>query len=215
MTRLSTNRIGALLEKETDTVSRERVIVKDMPLLEKTEAEQKQEFKLFVSNFRLIQKYADFIIGTPEYFHILMKDFLVGSTLTGGNYVPLGVWLLLWKEGFMISRCPQCEAEAYIFQAGGSLLSGGNSYTALCPACTKTFYGSVPSFSSHFFPVREKMAKYPNEVKILIRETQHFSWSKGLMGQPTPNEILEDGIHPVDLKTLIAKLEQKEWEEAT
>ena len=46
---------------ETDTVSRERVIVKDMPLPEKTEAEQEQEFKLFVSNFRLIQKYAEFI----------------------------------------------------------------------------------------------------------------------------------------------------------
>ena len=215
MTNLSVNRVGALLMRGKDTVSRERVIVKDMPLPDKTEAEQKQEFKLFVSNFRLLQQYADFIIGTPEYFHILLKDLIVGSMLTGGNYAPLGVWLLLWKEGLMISCCPQCAAEAYIFKAGGSLLSGGNSYTALCPACTKTFYGSVPSFGSLFFPVREKKAEYPNKVKILIRETQGFSWSKGLEGQSTPDEILEDGIHPVDLKTLIAKLEQKEWEEAT
>jgi hypothetical protein len=215
MTKLSVNRVGALLMRGTDTVSGERVIVKDMPLPDKTEAEQEQEFKMFVSNFRLIQKYADFIIGTPEYFHILMKNLLVGSMLTGGNYVPLGVWLLLWKEGLMISCCPQCAAEAYIFKAGGSLLSGGNSYTALCPACTKTFHGSVPSFSSLFFPVKEKKEGYPNKVKILIRETQCFSWGKGLEGNSTPNKILEDGIHPVDLKTLIAKLEQKEWEEAT
>ena len=198
---------------ETDTVSREKVIVKDMPLPEKTEVEQEEEFKLFVSSFRLIQQYTDFIIGTPEYFHILMKNFLVGSTLTGGEYVPLGVWLLLWKEGHLISRCPQCDADAYIFQAGGSLLSGGNSYTALCPACTKIFYGSVPSFGRLFFPVSEKKAEHPNKVKILIRKTQHFSWSKGITGHPTPDEILKDGIHTVSLKTLIAKLEQKESEE--
>ena len=162
---------------------------------------------------KMQKSHTQFIISTPEYFHILMKNLIVGSTLTGGDYVPLGVWLLLWKEGCLIPRCPQCDAEAYIFQAGGSLLSGGNSYTALCPACAKTFYGSVPSFSSLFFPVREKKEEYPNKVKILIRETQRFSWSKGIEGQSTPDKILEDGIHPVDLKTLIAKLEQQESEE--
>ena len=143
-----------------------------------------------------------------------MKNLIVGSMLTGGNYVPIGVFLLLWEEGLLISHCPQCDAESYIFQAGGSLLSGGNSYTALCPACTKTFYGSVQSFGSLFFSVREKKEEYPNKVKILIRETQRFSWSKGLEGQPTPDMILEDGIHPVDLKILIANLKEKDKEEA-
>jgi hypothetical protein len=213
MTKLSVNGIGALLMRGTDTVSKERVIVKDMPLPNKTEAAHEQEFKLFISNFRLIQKFTDFIIGTPEYFHILMKNLIVGSTLTGGDYVPLGIWLLLWKDGLMISHCPQCDAEAYIFQAGGSLLSGRNSYTALCPACTRTFNGSAPSFGSLFSPVREKKEEYPNKVKILIRETQRFSWSKGLEGQSTPDKFLEDGIRPVDLKTLINKLKEKDREE--
>ena len=191
---------------------RERLIIKNMSLPEKTKAERKADFKLFATNFRLIQKYEDLISNTPEYFHILLEELHVGSTSTGASHISLGILLLLWKEGHLVCRCPECDGEAFIFRGGGSLLSGSNSYTALCPECVKTFCGSVCSFGSIYGPATEKKKKYPNKIKFLIKETQRFSWSKGLVGQATSDEILEDGIHPIDFKDLIAKLKEKEME---
>lgn len=193
-----------------ETVIETRFFVKDMPLPKKSKAEHEDDFKLFADNFKLIWKYEDLIIRTQEYFYIILQKLEFGTMITGGFYISLGILLLLWKEGKLLSRCPQCRCRAYIYWAGGSGLSAGNVYFALCPECITFFKGSVEKFGTEILsPVLEKKNAYPNKRHITVRRTQWFSWGKGLMGQPKPDEI-RDGIQPIEFKCLIEKLKEND-----
>jgi hypothetical protein len=192
----------------------ERIVVEKIQPSEKSKAQHADDFKLFLYHFKLILENEDLIIRTPEYFHVLLERLFLGTTITGTTYLPLGVLLLLWRDRDLLCCCPQCSSKSYIFQAGGSLLSGSHSYSAICPECERVFCGRASSFQDIHCPIFKKVKKYPNTRTIKIRKTQGFSWSKGLVGEPTPDAMLEDGIHPISLKTLIGKLKKKEREMA-
>ena len=184
----------------------ERTITKKILPTEKGTLEIDADFNHFLSNFKLILKNQDLIIKDPQHFFILLHRLHVGTTISGVSFIPLGVLLLLWQEGHLIRSCPQCGSKSYIFQAGGSALSGSHSFSAFCPECENVFCSRGCSFSRIYFPIFDKLKEFPNTQTIRIRRTQHFSWSKGLVGEPTPDEVLKDGIHPIDFMSLIEKL---------
>jgi hypothetical protein len=148
------------------------------------------------------------IIKTPEYFYILLEGFHVGTSITGISYIPIGGLLLLWRDEELICQCPECDGKAYIFQAGGSILSGNHSFTAICPECLRCFCDKASSFQEIYFPIFSKLKKYPNKRIIFKRKTQGFSWGQGLVGKPTPDEIIDSGIPTIEFKSLIANLKE-------
>ena len=183
-----------------------RIVVKKILPSEKSTSEIDADFNLFITHFKLILENEKIIINTPKYFYILHKRIHVGTTITGTAYIPIGVLLLLWKTGNLLCSCPACGAKSYIIQAGGSALSGSHSYSAICAECSRCFCSRAGSFSEIYFPIFAKLKEFPNTQTISIKRTQKFSWSGGLVGQPTPDEIIEDGIHPIDLKDLVETL---------
>ena len=86
-------------------------------------------------------------------------------------------------------------------------MSGSHSYSAICQQCENIFYGRGGSFSKIYFPIFDKLKEFPNTQTIRIRRTQKFSWGQGLVGEPTADEILEDGVHPINFTDLIQILE--------
>ena len=47
-------------------------------------------------------------------------------------------------------------------------------------------------------------------ITIIIRSTQKFSWKDGLVGKAIPDEILEDGIYPIQFTKLIEILKSQQ-----
>ena len=188
----------------------EHTVVQKMLPPAKSNYENQIEFDLFLNYFKLILENHDLIIKTPEYFHILLESFHVGTSITGISYIPIGGLLLLWKDEELICQCSECQGKAYIFQAGGSLLSGRHSYSAICPECSKYFGGRASSFGVVYSPMNSIVKKYPNKKTILRKRTTKFSWSQGLVGEPTPDEVIDSGIPTIEFKALIELLKENE-----
>jgi hypothetical protein len=122
--------------------------------------------------------------------------------------IPLGVLLLLWKDGTFLQTCPECGGTAYIAGFGGSPLSGTNSWWGGCPSCGKRVRGSVKGRFTDFWPVaHKKVREYPNEDTVLKGERPKFSWSKGSTGVYTPDRILKPRVRGVTLDELVETLQ--------
>jgi hypothetical protein len=186
----------------------ERTVVQNILPPAKTKAEHQSDFDLFLNHFKLILEHQEIILNTPKYFQILLERFHVGTSITGIAYIPLGVLLLLWRDEELICQCPECNGNSYIFQAGGSLLSGDHRYTAICPECKRCFCGRASSFGEIYSPICSILKKYPNTETILKRRTTTFSWGQGLVGKPTPDEVIDSGIPTIEFKSLIKLLDK-------
>ena len=68
----------------------ERTVVEKIHPTEKTKSEHASDFDLFINHFKLILENHNLIIKTPEYFHILLERFEVGTPITGISYIPIG-----------------------------------------------------------------------------------------------------------------------------
>lgn len=184
----------------------ESLLELELPLPDKTDVEHRADIELFRRNIALILKHKKRIIATPKYFFIRFRNSFLGSTITGYWPVPLGIWLLYWSEGKNIMRCPECEYSAFIFNASGSPLSGRNQISIVCADCQEISYIRVASFNSIFIPVFELRKMYPNKQVILRTKSQFFSWGKGLVGEETPDRLIRDCVHAVELSVLIDDL---------
>ncbi len=185
----------------------QEIIFKELPLPEESNAERELNIKLFCDNLELIMANADLIMRRPGFFYIRHGWMQIGGIYVGAKYIPLGVLLKLWQSGSWIGECPDCGGRAYIYEAGGSPLSGSHYCHAVCPACREI----VNSRHGVGFTVLMKQAfdlceRYSRKQKILRTRGPVFSWSKGLVGEKVPDKILEDVVKPVSLETLVNEL---------
>lgn len=166
-----------------------------------------EETNLIVQNFRLIYDNAEEIIKTPEYFYCQLESSRIGSMHIGCERLPLGVLLLLWKEGNFISKCTLCGHDVYNIGGFGNVFSGWFTWWGVCEECVQEI-----SFEGHGFRFSTAYAKggeFRNEAIIEKGKEPIFSWSKGVVGEYTPDKIIKPSIVGISLKDLIEVLKQK------
>ncbi len=162
-------------------------------------------------NLQAILDNAEIILSTPEFFYCQPEMAHLGVCWIGGGPIPLGVLVKLWKDGKLILTCPHCNGSLYVFQAGGSPLSGRNSCRGCCIACNESYSVFTKQFGGLWHPIIELMKRHENKPEILKGKHPVFSWSKGLVGESVPDTIIKDSIHGVGLETLIRKLNYGGW----
>ncbi len=185
----------------------QEIIFKELPVPEESNAERAQNMRLFCDNLELIIANADLIMKRPEFLYIRHNWMQIGGIYVGSKYIPLGVLLKLWQSDKWIGECPDCGGRAYIYEAGGSPLSGSHYRHAICPVCRELVNSRhVNGFAVLMKPAFELCNRYNRKQKILRTRGPVFSWSKGLVGESVPDEILEDVVKPVSLETLVNEL---------
>lgn len=112
---------------------------------EKKEAFEKNLVKInaaqdecFMNNFKLLLKYADLIIKTPEYSNITVPMVSCGLMYTDRHRpLTLGELFFFYKRNRFVYERPEnpCCKIKYGIRIGGSLLSGRTWVTAFCPEC--------------------------------------------------------------------------------
>jgi hypothetical protein len=187
----------------------QEIIFQELPLPEESDAERAQNMQLFCDNLELIIANADLIMKRPEFFYIRHDWMLIGGIFVGSKNIPLGVLLKLWQSGRWIDECPGCGGIVYIFMAGGSPLSGSHYCHAVCLACRKIVNSKqVEAFTVLMQQAFDLCDRYSRKQKILRTRGPVFSWSKGLVGESVPVEILEDVVKPVSLAEMIEALKR-------
>lgn len=185
---------------------KEWIIEREMELPERTPEEQQDDYRLFCENLELILEKSDVILSREELFYCSFHRALVGNYIMGGRHMPVGVLILLWKDGKMKAPCEHCGEKAFIIRAGGSPLSGRNNYRGYCPNCRNEIHGSYPHFGSLWGPAFEMKSRYRNTQLIRIRKTRFFSWKHGTVGEETPDEILRHCVQGVIVRELVDAL---------
>ncbi len=181
----------------------EIVIEREMCLLECSPEERRLELKMVRDNLDRILEQADTILETPEKFHCLLHAAHFGLT-TGPNWqIPLGVLLLLWQDGKLITTCLHCAGKTHIVGAWGSPLSGANTFTGICINCKEIVSGGLADFSCVWQPLLNMRTKYRNYQKKLRRRTRVFSWKEGVSGVETPEVVLQNAVQGVSLESLV------------
>ncbi len=172
-----------------------------------SEKDERKDFDLFRDNLDLILESADLIINTPELYYASFNAANINLAYLGGHQAPIGVLLQLWKDGILMGKCPKCYGKVYIFCAGGSPLSGSHSCLGICRDCRKISKIQLSSVGPIIEALKHLKANI-NKRKILRTKGQYFSWGDGLMGEPVPDEIIEEGIQPQTIKGLVTMLKQ-------
>jgi hypothetical protein len=185
----------------------EEIIELEIPLPEKSPEENKKDSELFLKFFQLISDNRNRILEKPEYFYVRFDGAYIAGIMIGGRYIPLGVLILLWNDNKWKAECSNCQDEVFIYAAAGSPFSGRNQYTGVCIGCKKKVYGRLGSFGVLWGPAFEMCKLYKNTQKILRTKSRWFSWGKGIIGEETPDKIIESGIDAVDIATLIEELQ--------
>lgn len=168
--------------------------------------ETRDELEMLRDNLDRILEQADIILETPEKFHCLLHAAHFGLT-TGPNWqIPLGVLILLWREGKLITTCPHCAGKTHILRAGGSPFSGANTSTGICINCKEIVTGRLADFPDVWQPLLEMRTKYRNYQKVLRKRTRVFSWKEGVSGVETPEVVLQNAVQGISLKSLVRGL---------
>lgn len=182
-------------------------IITFQPSLDEPE-KRAAEKQLLRQNLGLLLENAEKIINTPEYFFCPLRTAFLSLAYINGGMMPLGALLLLWKEEKLIETCPDCSGKVYLFSAGGSPLSGSNSWGGICPACDRIRYGRSAHFSDIWLPMLESIKKYPNVDIIEKGERPKFSWSQGIVGKETPDVIIKPKVEGIPFEELIRVLKE-------
>ncbi len=189
----------------------QEIIFKELPLPEESDAERAQNMQLFCDNLKLILANADLVMERPEFFYIRHSWMQIGGIYVGSKNIPLGVLLKLWQSGKWLGDCPDCGGKAYIYEAGGSPLSGSHYRHAVCPVCREIVYSKHgEAFTVLMKPAFDLCDRYSRKQKILRTQGPRFSWSKGVVGEKVPDKILEDVVQPVSLAEMIELLKRKQ-----
>jgi len=174
--------------------------------------ERKKEMEYLCRNFGIILKNFNTVLENENYFFCEIGNaFLSMPYIAAGGHIPLGVLVLLWKEGNLIRKCPSCDGKLYVMGCGGSPLSGSCNWWGICCTCREEKSQEGDSgFSSFFVPVHRMMKRYLNESIIQKGKRQYFSWKDGLAGETTPDIIIKEKTKGVNVKTLIKELPELE-----
>ena len=196
-----------MMNKGEPLADNQIIVYEELPLPEESEREVFKNRQLLCDNLELILANADKIIYTPAYYQIRHGWSYIGSNWIGSRHIPLGVLLQLWQKDLWLGECPHCSGKAYIFQAGGSILSGRYRYDAVCPACREIVANSCNTgLYALIKPAFELYNTTIQKRKILRTKGSRFSWSKGVVGEQVPDQTLEDVVKPASLETMIESL---------
>jgi hypothetical protein len=185
----------------------EILIEREMRLPECSPEERRLELEMVRDNLDRILEQADTILETPEKFHCLLHAAHLGLVTGPSWQIPLGVLLLLWKDGKLITICPHCAGNTHILGAGGSPLSGANTFTGICVNCREIVTGRLADFSNVWHPLLNMRAKYRNYQKVLRRRTRVFSWKAGLVGEENLEIVIEAGVTQYSIGDVICNLD--------
>jgi hypothetical protein len=112
-------------------------------LLQKRTAENKkrteERHKYYHHCLLLILKHKDIILKTPVYYFTSNDNIFFSTAYINTQPLVLGELITHWEKGLFISN-GLCCGRIYHFGAGGSPLSGINSFWGTCEKCGK-FYG--------------------------------------------------------------------------
>jgi hypothetical protein len=182
------------------------IIERDIQLPECSPDEKRRELELLRDNLDLILTKTNKIITQPDFFYCYIKAARLGLITFGTWQIPLGVLIQLWNDQSMVVNCPLCQGTLYIVGAGGSPLSGSNSCIGVCRSCSEIISTSVEEFPRIWQPLLSMRNKHRNTQKVLRKITRCFSWKDGIVGQKTPDIIVQEAIYGVSLDILIQNM---------
>lgn len=176
--------------------------------------EQRQrENEALGQNLKLILAHSAEILRNERYFYCYFGTaFLSVPYIWPDGPIPLGVLITLWQRGEFVDKCRECGGRVYMIGLGGSPLSGSHSWWGRCAECGRHQDGSRKTFREIWEPLRELLIQHLNEPVIQRGKRPKFSWSKGLVGETTPDIVIKPRVEGVSLATLIEELEQKDRE---
>lgn len=135
--------------------------------------------KCFVSNFELITRYSQLVMQDENYRNIAFYGLTISSAWIG-RHRPLTLGELFFHYAQSDWIMPDCCGEVYVFNAGGSPLSGTNTYRGYCRCCRKIYTGSRPSFGEIIGPYMNKEPDFPYipsncTIEQLVKDLQNIS----------------------------------------
>jgi|GEM_PF-2240702 len=161
-----------------------------------------REWSLLAENLQIIIDNSQQIIQNEKYFYTQFSLAMIGTTIHGSQLIPLGILLLLWKDGHLKDTCPHCGGTVYIIGAGGSALSGSHKWYGCCVKCRERITGSS-IFSQIWEPAYELKNKYLNRRTIKRYKLKSDNWFQKLQEKRRPDEILKDRIEGSTVDELI------------
>ena len=181
---------------------------------EKSDNEQREkEFQLFVEHIDLFLNREQEILDCREYFFCPLS--FAGCSwpyVSGDGPLCLGYFLLAWREGLLIERCPDCGGKALVTFFGGSPLSGRNGWSGICVTCRKKKSGtdSIHSpFSKQVTFICSLRINFPGSISEWKEYDGHiFSWGRrGLTPARKKRLISTQLVEPLGLGTVIEELQ--------
>jgi len=138
------------LSKIDQLINRYEELVKQQN--EADEKARERDLKQLKKALKLFIKNRDIIINNPKYYYITHSSIFISSAYVGrkAKYT-IGEMLDHWQKGEMTDD-QSCCGKVYITSAGGSPLSGRNSFYGFCTKCGKWVEGSKSSFGLIFGP---------------------------------------------------------------
>ncbi|MBF0121271.1 MAG: hypothetical protein HQK79_20750 [Desulfobacterales bacterium] len=175
------------------------------PKLQKqAEEETESELKLFNDNIDLIITYSEVITSKKEFFYIELPSAYVGTYISGSAIVPLGLLITLWRDKKFTGQCKIC-GDLFLFIGGGGGLSGAYSAWGICSKCKTIDTPELPSGVRRLTEIQSLASKYSNFIKITKSR-----WEKGLVGEPTDDEVVREKIGLEELINHLKTLEKFE-----
>jgi len=174
---------------------------------DKTRAELEKEWSLLTKNLRLIIDNSHKIIQQQKYFHILISAAEISASFLGSRKIPLGVLLLLWKDGLLKDICPICGGEAYIIKAAGSILIGNNKWHGYCTECDEKVSGKCVNFLNVWRPAFDLKKRYSNYAIIKRYNLKSENWFDKLKETRRADEVFKERVKESSLDELINYLQ--------
>lgn len=173
--------------------------------LRKIAQTRKHELELFREHLGLFIENSELIQSRPEYFNITSDAAYLGLMVGFYWRIPLGVLLILWKEGELIITCPECQGKAYVLSAHGSSGSGVNQFTGICGECATIVRGTLASFPEFWHALLRMREKYPPRKPQPPVRTKRFSWKEGIVDKPDchVDRHKKAEVFPVKLQDII------------
>ncbi len=145
---------------------------------------RERELELVREHLGLFIENTELILSRPEYFNITTDAAYLGLMVGFYWRIPLGVLVMLWKEGKLMTTCPQCQGKTYVLSVHGSSGSGVNMFAGICEKCASIVRGSLASFPEFWQALLRMREKYPPRKPQPPVRTKRFLWGEGIVGVP-------------------------------
>ncbi|MFW6106724.1 MAG: hypothetical protein ACOC8H_01040 [bacterium] len=173
---------------------------------------REQQDQLLGEHLKLIPEHSPEILKSERYFYCYAGNayLSIGGYIGPEGAIPLGVLVLLWQDGKLLDKCQDCGGTVHIIGTAGDHIPGTHRWWGYCTECGRYQEGAKATFEELRDPLRQLLREHCNEPVIERGERPRFSWSKGLVGERTPDRIIKPKIEGVSVTTLIRELKEKD-----